>query len=167
MYSSRMQRRRVLLGTGTLLASTIAGCVTAPGADGSGSPTDAVEQYFEALADGDRTRANRFAHPEGDYYIDDDHPFLEAREITIENTETVDVETGVRHMFEDPESVSISELIEDEKAALEAHKSEYGFDGYAYVRHDAEAAGLSFNSIYVLFEDDRWLIWSVPTFHIG
>ena len=164
-----MKRRGLLLGIGTTFATAVAGCTSSNGGDGeTTTATAAVEGYFQALADGDREGANQFAHPDGDYYVEDDeHPFLNARNLTISETEIVDVEVAVRHMYEEPEDVQIDEAVEDEKAALERVQDEYGFDDYAYVRHDADADGLTFNSIYLLFEgDEGWVIWSVPTFHL-
>lgn len=162
-----MNRRRILLGVGTAFIATVAGCLRGgeDTEDVATSATDAVEQYFLALSEGDRARANRYAHPDGEYSLDDENDlFLNAEGITIDETEVVDVESGVRHMYEDPDEQPIDEFVEEEKAALESLQDEYGFDDYAYVRHDAEAEGLAFNSIYVLFEDDDgWVIWSVPT----
>ncbi|SDR35677.1 hypothetical protein [Natronobacterium texcoconense] len=161
-----MNRREILFG-GTAFGAAIAGCLQAHGRseDGATSATDAVEQYFLALREGDRERANHYAHPDGEYYLDDENElFLDAEGITIDETETVDVETGVRHMHADPDEHPIDEFVEEERAALESLQDEYGFDDYAYVRHDAEAETLTFNSIYVLFEDDDgWAIWSLPT----
>lgn len=164
-----MKRRGLLLGTGTAFATAVAGCIGGVGGDEeTTTATDAVEGYFQALADDDRETANQFAHPDGDYYIEDDeHLFLNARNLTISETETVDIETAVRHTYEEPEEVEIDEAVADEEAALERVQDEYGFDDYAYVRHDAGADGLTFNSIYLLFEtDERWVIWSIPTFHL-
>lgn len=162
-----MDRRRMLLGIGTVLVSMTAGCLQAGegSEDEATSATDAVKQYFLALREADRERANQHAHPDGEYYLDDEgDPFLNAEGITIDETEVVDVEAAVRYMYEDPDEVPIDELVEEERATLEALQDEYGFDDYAYVRHDAEAEGFTFNSIYVLFDDDDgWVIWSVPT----
>ncbi|ADD04874.1 uncharacterized protein Nmag_1294 [Natrialba magadii ATCC 43099] len=162
-----MNRRKLLLGSGTFVASMAAGCLQAGGTSENKATvaTDAVEQYFQALQENDQERANQHAHPDGEYYLDDESdPVLSAEGLTIDETEVVDVETGVGHMHEDADEVSIDERVEEERTALEALQDEYGFDDYAYVRHDAEAEGLTFNSIYVLFEsDDGWVIWSVPT----
>ncbi|AFZ73878.1 hypothetical protein [Natronobacterium gregoryi] len=162
-----MNRRRTLIGIGVAFVATIAGCLQA--SEGSNkestSATGAVEQYFLALQENDRERANKHAHPDGEYYLDDESdPVLSAEGLTIDETEVVDVETGVRHMHEDADEVSVDEHVEEERTVLEAVQDEYGFDDYAYVRHDAEAEGLTFNSISVCFESDSaWAIWSVPT----
>ncbi|EMA30944.1 hypothetical protein [Natronobacterium lacisalsi] len=156
----------MLLGTATAFIATTAGCSQTGenNEDEATSPTDAVEQYFLALSDGDRESANQYTHPDIEYYLNNkDHPLLNAEGITVNETEVVDIETGVRYMYEDPDEHPIDEFVEEEKAALESLQDEYGFDDYAYVRHDAEAEGLTFNSIYLLFEDDKWVIWSVPT----
>lgn len=164
-----MERRRLLTVVGTVTATAVAGCIGDTGRDEeTTTATAAVEKYFHALVDGERETANQFAHPDGEYYInDEDHRFLNARHLTITETERVTIETGVRQMYKEPEQVQIDELVEDEKAALETVQDEYGFDEYAYVRHDAAADRLTFNSIYVLFEDDNgWVIWSLPTFYL-
>ncbi|OIB58319.1 hypothetical protein [Natrialba sp. SSL1] len=162
-----MNRRRTLIGIGAAFVATTAGCLQASedSKKEATSATDAVEQYFLALQEDDQEGANQHAHPDGEYYLDDESdPVLSAEGLTIDETEVVDVETGVRHVYEDPDEVSIDERVEEERTALEALQDEYGFDDYAYVRHDAEAEGLTFTSIYVLFEsDDGWVIWSVPT----
>lgn len=164
-----MQRRSLLVCVCAALLPSGAGCL---GADENRTETttasDAVRRYFQALADGDRERANRFAHPDGDYAIeDDDHPFLTTENLSITETETVDIEAAVRSMFEDPEAVEIDEIIDAERAAIREIQDTYGFSDYGYVRHDATSDGRSFNSVYLLFEDDDWVIWSVPTFHLG
>jgi len=162
-----MQRRHLLAGLGVLITTPVAGCLgDDENNEGEGLSTDAVRGYFEALADGDRDRANQFAHPEGDYYIDDDDdPFLTAQNLSITETETVDIDTAVRSMFENPEEVQLDEVIDQEQAAIEEVQDTHGFTDYEYVRHDATSDGLSFNSIHLLFEDNGWVIWSVPTFH--
>lgn len=160
-----MQRRHLLAGLGVLIMTPVAGCL----GDNENNeeavlPTDAVRGYFEALADGDRDRANQFAHPDGDYYIgDDDDPFLTAQNLSITETETID--TAVRSMFENPEEVQLDEVIDQEQTAIEEVQDTYGFTDYEYVRHDATSDGLSFNSIYLVFEESDWIIWALPTFH--
>ena len=160
-----MERRRVLTGIGLVLAGMLPGC---SGDTNSTGPTDAVERYFEALADGDREAANQVAHTDGEFYIDDDaHPFLEAENLTITETETVDIEQAVESMFAEPEEVHIEDVVENEEAAVEKTQNDHGFTDFEYVRHDASADGLTFNSVYLLFEsDDNWVLWSLPTAHM-
>jgi len=161
-----MKRRRILSAVGLALVGTVAGCSEDAG---NASPTDAVETYFTALADGDHETANQVAHVDGDFYIDDDTPnqFTEAENLTITETETVEIERAVESMFQHSDDVQIEERVRDEEAAVEEIRDDYGFADFEYVRHDASADGLSFNSIYLLFEsDDGWTLWSLPTAHM-
>lgn len=160
-----MRRRRLLASTGLLVAGTIAGCAGLTDDTDTPGATDTVENYFDAVSDGDGGTANQFAHPEGEYYFEsDDHPFLGAQDLTLTSTETVDVEQAVRSMFETSEETDIDEVIEDEKSALQERQDEYGFTEYAYVRHDATADEITFNPVLLLFEgEDGWVIWSLPT----
>ncbi len=168
-YDHVMNRRGILLCSSALLTALGAGCLGSnQTAETSESATDAVREYFAALEDGDRQRANQYAHPEGDYYIEaDDHPFLTTQNLSITETETVDMETAVRSKFADPDEEQIKGVVEKETAAIENLQETHDFTGYQYVRHDATSDGLTFNSVYLLFEDDNWLIWLIPTFHLG
>lgn len=163
--------RAIAVGSGGAAVS-VAGCISddeTADDDSADDPTTAVERYFEAIEDGDRETANRYAHEDGDYYIDDGSPgmferALEADEITLSGPEEVSLETAVENKFDDDSDV-IEDAIADEKAAIETLQEEYTFDNYAYVRHEAETEdGLTFDPMFLLFETgDGWLVWSLPT----
>lgn len=167
---SRDRRQFLRLTAGGCLGglAVTAGCLG--GDDGADDPTDAVERYFEALENGDREMANRYAHEDGEYYVsEDDQGMLGdalGADITISDPEEVSLETAVENMFQDPEEDAdlVEDAVEAELRAIEALQQEYTFDDYAYVRHEAEMEELTVNPTFLLFEDDgRWLIWSPPT----
>lgn len=164
-----MKRRRILFGAGMMVTTVVAGCLTdGKRHSGAGSPAEAVEEYFLALADDNHELANRYTHPDGDYYIDDNNnpfPSSDIQGLTIDETEVVDVEEGIQQVYKESKEERMSKVVEEEKAALEKLQSEYGFDEYAYVHIIAETEVTEINLVFVLFEDDdSWIIWSGPTF---
>lgn len=163
---SRRQFVRLALG-GAVVAT--AGCT---GGDAStDDPVGAVESYFEALEDGDRERANEYAHEDGDYRIGENpsgqfEAALGAEEITLSGPEEVDLETAVANKYGDADADTevVQTAIEQEREAIDTLQAEHGFESYAYVRHEATADGLSFNPTVLLFEtEDGWQLWSQPT----
>ena len=158
-----MNRRTALVCVSALVLPS-AGCLGSGEDPAAASPTDAVREYFEAAADGDRDRANQYVHPDGAFHVSEDDPLLMVSNLTITEAEPVDIDTAVRSMYEDPEEVAIDDAVERETAAVEEIQDRYGFEDHEYVRHDATSDGRSFNSVYLLFaDDDGWVIWSVPT----
>lgn len=159
-----MNRRTALVCVSALVLPS-AGCL---GSDEDtpeeSGPTNAIREYFEAVADGDRDRANQYVHPDGAFHLPKDDPLLTVSNLTITEAEPVDIDTAVRSMYANPEKIAIDDAIERETAAIEAIQDRYGFEDHEYVRHDATSDGRSFNSVYLLFaDDDGWIIWSVPT----
>lgn len=156
-----IDRRRFLCLSAAGLTVVTAGCAS----DGTGAddPVEAVERYFEALADGDHEAANQYVHEAGDYHVDEGAVALGA-EISLPEPEEVTLETAVENKFEDPGDAEAA--IEEERAAIETLQEEHGFEDYAYVRHEAQAEDmdLTFNPTFLLFESEAgWVIWSLPT----
>jgi len=167
-------RRRVLqavLGAGVGGFAGLAGC-TSRGETGASTPTAAVENYFAALEAGNRQRANRYAHADGEYAIGEEPSgplaaALDADTITIEGPNEVALETAVRNRCRevDREFQSVATVLERERVAIEAIADEYGFDEHAYIRHEAAVADgrPTFNPTFLLFGAEGWAIWSRPT----
>ena len=160
-----MPRRQLIAGLSGLVPTAVGGCFDDASTAAPAAPTTAVQRYFEAPADGDRDRANQFAHPDGDYYIDDDAgPFLGVQNLSITETDPVDTDTAIRSMFTHTD-MHTDEETDQEHTAIEAVKDTHGVTDSEYVRHEPMSNGLTFNPIYLLFEDSGWGIWPVPTFH--
>lgn len=160
-----------MFGTGVGGLAGIAGC-TSRGETGASSPTAAVENYFGALEAGNRERANRYAHEDGEYAIGDEPSgrlaaALEADSIAIEGPNEVALETAVHNRCRegDREIQSVVAVLEREREAIEAIADEYGFDDHAYIRHEAAVAdgGPTFTPTVLLFGAEGWTIWSRPT----
>lgn len=173
----RVSRRQYLLGLAGSLgtAAGVAGC-TSRGEIGASTPIAAVQNYFDALDSGDRETANRYAHEDGDYYIEEGgtgalNDVLDAEGVTITDPNQVALETAVRNTLEPGNRDAFgSGAVEQERAGVEAIQEAYGFDDYAYVRHEAAAktqAGdhnpISEPTVLLFEEDGQWFIWSSPT----
>ena len=181
-------RRRLFLSAAIGGAVLVAGCLADDPASANGdgtnedgangdetnasTPVEAVDSYFVALEEGDRERANRYAHEDGDYGIDDDalgilEDALESDSIDRAELETVSLETAVETMHADAgeEPEVVDDVVEREREAIDHLETEYGFTDYAYVRHEAAVeGGPAFNPTFLLFErEGEWLIWSLPT----
>lgn len=170
--SRRLGRRRFLrLAAGGTLGTAVATAGCLGGDSGADDPIEAIERYFEALENGDREAANRYAHEDGEYYLGADPQgilgdALDAKEITLSDPQEVSLDTAVENMFQNPEEDAelVADAIEAEMRAIGTLQDEYTFGDYAYVRHEASAEGLTFNPTFLLFESDGgWLIWSLPT----
>lgn len=165
--SSRRAFVRATIGG---VAVATAGCMGGDDTSADG-PVDAVESYFEALEDGDRERANEYAHEDGNYTIGENpsgqfEAALDAEEITLSDPTEVDLETAVENKYGDSggDTEVVQTAIEQEREALETLQQEHDFEGYAYVRHEAETDGVSFNPTTLLFEtEEGWRLWSLPT----
>lgn len=168
----RFGRRQLLrlAAVGSIGTAVVtAGCLG--GNDAADDPVEAVERYFEALEDGDREAANRYAHEDGEYYVEADaqgilDDALGAEEITLSDPEQVPLEAAVENKYHDSEGDDdrVADAIEAEMRAIETLQDEYTFGDFAYVRHEARMDGIAFNPTFLLFEsDDGWVIWSLPT----
>ena len=123
-------RRRVLqavLGAGVGGFAGLAGC-TSRGETGASTPTAAVENYFAALEAGNRQRANRYAHADGEYAIGEEPSgplaaALDADTITIEGPNEVALETAVRNRCRevDREFQSVATVLERVTARAETY----------------------------------------------
>ncbi|SDJ56606.1 hypothetical protein SAMN05216226_10586 [Halovenus aranensis] len=166
----RRQFLRIAAASSLGAVVATAGCMDSDDASAD-DPVEAVDSYFQALADGERERANQYAHEDGDYSIGENpakqfEVALAADEISLAGPEEVDLETAVANKYgdADAESEVVQTAIEQEREAIDTLQKEHDFEAHAYVRHEATAEGLSFNPTVLLFETgDGWQLWSQPT----
>lgn len=136
-----MDRRRFLTGIGTAAAVALAGCL---GDDNE--RVELVEDYFEAIDEGDMELAEGIVHDDGS------HPYESQEDIDIETVEERDREEVASETDHD-----LADLEDEDETLADAR----GFDETAYVYGDIETGSDGDTEVYYRLVDDEgfWYIW--------
>lgn len=128
----QLDRRRFLCTTGALAMVAISGCL---GDDSSDDPEAVVEDFYEALADGDVDAVGDLLHDDSPMELLDGERELEDTVITVEQIETV-------AKREDDDRVLVSATVTWETAEGDTTSTEY---------------------LELRTEDDAWRVWDEMT----
>ncbi len=135
-----MNRRTYLASVGTAATLALAGCL-----GGDNERIELVEDYLDAVDDGDMELADSLVHSNGE------RPYEEQEDITINELEEWD-----REDVADATDHDLGELEEEDESLTEMQ----GFDEVAYIYGDIETGSDGDTEIYyrVADEDGLWYI---------
>lgn len=137
-----MNRRTFIASVGTAATVALAGCL-----GGENEKITLVEDYFEAVDEGDMTAAAGFIHNQGE------GPFDEQEDITVDAVEEWDLEEVA-----DAAGIDQSTLEDEDNNLVEFR----GFDGIAYVYGDIETGSEGDIEVYYRLVEDGGL-WYIMT----
>lgn len=136
-----MDRRKFLTGIGAAAAVALAGCL---GDDNE--RVELVEDYFEAIDEGNMDLADGLVHEDGT------PPFESQEDIDIETVEELD-----REEVADQTDHDLADLEDEDETLVDAR----GMDETAYVYGDIETGADGDIDVYyrLVDEDGLWFIW--------
>lgn len=136
-----MDRRMFLTTIGAATAATLAGCL---GDDNE--RVELVEDYFEAIDEGNMELAEGIVHQDGN------PPFESQEDIDVDEVEEIE-----REEVADATDHDLADLEEDDDVLVDNR----GFDETAYVYGDIETASDGDIEVYYRLVDDDglWYIW--------
>lgn len=153
--SSRMRHRRTFIAAiGTIGTIVVAGCSTDRV---ERSPEDAVEQYFEAAAEGDTEKATAVVHPESGLYPVSERDLSGRSEHTLTNTERMSTDELVSHIntyvspYSDSEYLNISK--EEVNEVIEEIKSGTSIDETTFIMVTYRSDGMTEDVPFTMGKD--------------